>query len=187
MLLRCLHDSSSDPLRFMAAALPFTTLALQMLTMRPWFNTVLLRFKPGSATVASRPNRSAVVLYSWWIGWLRRNMGVSDTPIRPRTPTNDYEYNHGATRIDPDSATVELRFRPHPQSTTIHPDSFKRFKIVVVLSGRFPNQQDSSQFTMVLLWFTPMALRCYYESCQCILIWWIGVNRSSTGAKIVNV
>ena len=66
---------------------------------------------------------------------------VSDNPIRyerTRTPTNDHEYYHGATRNDPDPATVELRFRPRPQSNTIHPDEFKRFKLVVALSWRLP-------------------------------------------------
>ena len=32
MLLRCLHDSSTDPLRLMTAALRFTTVELRMLT-----------------------------------------------------------------------------------------------------------------------------------------------------------
>ena len=32
MLLRCLHDSSTVPVRFMAAALRFTTVELRMLT-----------------------------------------------------------------------------------------------------------------------------------------------------------
>ena len=62
---------------------------------------------------------------------------VSDNPIRyerTRTPTNDHEYYHGTTRNDPDPATVELRFRPRPQPNTIHPDEFKRFKLVVALS-----------------------------------------------------
>ena len=51
MLLRCQHDSSTDPLRLMTAALRFTTVELRMLTMPPRFDTVLVRFKP----VASRP------------------------------------------------------------------------------------------------------------------------------------
>ena len=46
MLLRCLRDSSTDPQRFMTAALRFTTVELQMLTMPPRFDTVLVRFKP---------------------------------------------------------------------------------------------------------------------------------------------
>ena len=77
----------------------------------------------GSATVASRQIRGQTVALPLrnrdQSGWIWTNRGVSDTPIR-----NDHECNHGATTIDPDSATVELRFRPRPQSTTIHPDSF---------------------------------------------------------------
>ena len=46
MLLRCPHDSSTDPLRLKTAALRFTTVELRMLTMPPRFDTVLLRFKP---------------------------------------------------------------------------------------------------------------------------------------------
>ena len=38
-----------------------------------------------------------------------------------------------ATKNEPDAATVELRFRPHPQSTTFRPECFKRFKTVVAL------------------------------------------------------
>ena len=51
MLIRCQHDSSTDPLRLITAALRFTTVELRMLTMPPRFDTVLVRFKP----VASRP------------------------------------------------------------------------------------------------------------------------------------
>ena len=96
---------------------------------------------------------------------------VSDNPIRyerTRTPTNDHEYYHGTTRNDPDPATVELRFRPRPQSNTIHPDEFKRFKLVVALSWRLPNHQESSRITTVLLGFAPMSLRCCCDSCRCI-------------------
>ena len=99
---------------------------------------------------------------------------VSDNPIRyerTRTPTNDHEYYHGTTRNDPDPATVELRFRPRPQSNTIHPDEFKRFKLVVALSWRLPNHQESSRITTVLLGFAPMYLRCCYDSCRCITTW----------------
>ena len=96
---------------------------------------------------------------------------VSDNPIRyerTRSPTNDHEYYHGTTRNDPDPATVELRFRPRPQSNTIHTDEFKRFKLVVALSWRLPNHQESSGITTVLLGFAPMSLRCCYDSCRCI-------------------
>ena len=57
ILLRCLHDSSTDPLRLITAALRFTTVELRMLTMPPRFNTVLQcsTIQASSATVASRP------------------------------------------------------------------------------------------------------------------------------------
>ena len=57
----------------------------------------------------------------------------------------------GIVKTDPDLATVELRPRPRPQSSTIHPDKFKRFKLVVALSSRFPNHHDSSRIITVLL------------------------------------
>ena len=44
--IRCLHNSSTDPLRLMTAALRFTTVELRMLTMPSRFDTVLVRFKP---------------------------------------------------------------------------------------------------------------------------------------------
>ena len=46
MLLRCLCDSSTDPLRLMSAALRFTTVVLRMLTMPPRFDRTLVQFKP---------------------------------------------------------------------------------------------------------------------------------------------
>ena len=92
---------------------------------------------------------------------------VSDNPIHhecPRTPTNDHEYYHGATRNDPDPATVELRFRPRPQSNTIHPDEFKRFKLVVALSWRLPNHQESSRTTTDL---STVLLRLIWDKISC--------------------
>ena len=72
-------------------------------------------------------------------------------------PTNVHDYTYSATKNEPDAATVELRLRPYPQSTTIHPECFKQFKIVVALLWRFPKQQDSSRITTVLR-FTPMSI-----------------------------
>ena len=72
---------------------------------------------------------------------------VSDNPIRyerPRMTTNTTTVPLGMIPIP---ATVELRFRPRPQSNTIHPDEFKWFKLVVALLWRFPNHQDSSRIT----------------------------------------
>ena len=170
MFLRCLHDSSTDILRFTTAAVRFTTVGPQMLTMRRRFDTVLVRFKP----VAPRPPPCTVfVMHRGKSVWIGMYLGVSDTAMHPdlyRTRTNYHEYTYGATRNEPDSATVELRFRSRTQSTTIRPECFKRFKIVVALSWRFPNHHDSSRITTVLLRFTPISLRCYYESCRCITI-----------------
>ena len=76
---------------------------------------------------------------------------VSDSPIRherPRMTKNDHEYYHDTTRNDPDPATVELRLRPRPQSNTIHPDEFKRFKLVVEVPespGFFTNHHGTTR------------------------------------------
>ena len=117
----------------------------------------------GSATT---PSSYCIRDESGWIGMYR----VSVIPRFTRTPTNDHEYTYGAFKNEPDSATVELRLRPRPQSTKIRPECFKRFKIVVALWWRFPNRKDSSRITKVLLRFTPMSIRCYYDSCRCITI-----------------
>ena len=80
---------------------------------------------------------------------------------------NDHEYYHGATRNDPDPATVELRFRPRPQSNTIHPDEFKQFKtrrsLVVEVAespGVFTNHHGTTRIhadlSAVLLRLMPM-------------------------------
>ena len=61
MLLRCLHDSSTDPLRLLAAALRLTTLELRMLTNA--YDAFTIRYsastiQASSATVVSRPPRN---------------------------------------------------------------------------------------------------------------------------------
>ena len=59
MLLRCLHDSSTDPLQLIMAALRFTTLELRMLTNAQDTSTIRYgdwTIQAGSATVASRPS-----------------------------------------------------------------------------------------------------------------------------------
>ena len=169
MLLRCLHDSSTVPLRLMPAALRFTPMELRML--KNAHDAAMIRYgattvQAGSATAASRSPTNVHDLDSV----MRQvNRDVSDTPVHPDSP-GMLKNGHDSTKIEPDSATVELRFRPRPQSTTIHPECFKRFKIVVALSWRYPNRQDSSRITTVLVRFMPMSLRCYYESCRCITI-----------------
>ena len=47
-------------------------------------------------------------------------------------------------KYEPGAATVELRFRPRPQSTTIQPECFKRFKTAVACRG-------GSRITKILL------------------------------------
>ena len=81
---------------------------------------------------------------------------TDDTPIKSRTPKNDDEYYHDATRNDPDPATVELQPRPRPQYNTIHPDKFKEFKLVGALYSRFLHHQDSSRIITILLRLTPV-------------------------------
>ena len=58
MLQRCQHDSSTDPLRLMTAALLFTTVELRMLTNTQDASTIRYgarTIQAGSVTVASRP------------------------------------------------------------------------------------------------------------------------------------
>ena len=119
-----------------------------MLTMRPRFDTVLVRLK---SIVPRRPIRVVFLMNRLGSGWIRAESGCQRYPDSSLMPTNGHDYTYGAATNEPDAATVELRFRPRPQSTTIHPKCFKRLKIVVALSGRFPNRQDSSRITTVLL------------------------------------
>ena len=70
---------------------------------------------------------------------------------------NDQEYTYSTTRNDTDSATIELQFRPCPQSNTTHPDEFK---LVVALLSRFPNHYGTTtshaNVSTVLLRIIPM-------------------------------
>ena len=164
MLLRCLQDSSTVPLRLMLAGLQFNTMELLML--KNAHDAVTIRYgattvQAGSATTASGSHTN---VHDLAVVMRQVNRDVSDTPIHPdspRTPKNGHDSTHGAAKIEPDSATVELQFSPRPQSTMIHPECFKRFKIVVALSGRFPNRQDLPRIITVLLQFMPISLRCY--------------------------
>ena len=154
MLLRSLQDSSTIPLRLMPAALRFIPVELRLLKNAhdvTWIRHGATTVVGGSATAASR---SPTNVHDLAVVMRQVNRDVSDTPPEsPRFTPNAQEwprFHHGATKIEPDSATVELRFRPRPQSTTIHPECFKRVKIVVALSWRFPNHQDSPRITTVL-------------------------------------
>ena len=74
-----------------------------MLTMRPRFDTVLVRFKP----VAPRPPpRTVFVMSRGESGWIGMNRGVSDTPIHPDVPKRP--------RMITNTPTVTLRMSPIP-------------------------------------------------------------------------
>ena len=168
-LLQCLQNSSTVPLRLMPAAIRFTPMELRMLknahdafTIRYGATTV----QAGSATAVSRSPTNVKDLAVLVTG----ESGCQLYPDSSQTLKNGHNSTHGAAKNEPDPATVELRFRPRPQSTTTHPECFKRFKIVVALPGRFPNRQDSPRIITVLLRFMPMSLRCYYKSCRCATI-----------------
>ena len=61
MLLPCLRDSPTDPLRFMMAELRFTAVELGMLRMCPPFDMVLALFK----LVAQGPPLCTVFVMNW--------------------------------------------------------------------------------------------------------------------------
>ena len=169
MLLQRLQGSTTAPLRLMLAALQFTQIKLRML--KNAHNAAMIRYgattvQAGSAMAASG---SPTNVHNLAVFIRQVNWNVSNTPIHPNsscTLKNGHDSTHGATKNEPDPATVELRFRPHPQSTTIHPECFKRFKIVVALPRRFRNCQESPKIITVLLWFMQL-LRYYYGSCRC--------------------
>ena len=151
-----------------------------MLTMRPRFATVLVWFRP----VVPRHSPHAVFLMnrdeSEWIG-----MSVIPRFIPSSHGWPGLHLPH--LKYEPGAATVELRFRPRPQSTTIQPECFKRFKTAVACRG-------GSRITKILL----ELLQYFYDSRRCLYgaatnytdasrFDQSGVNLSSRGAKIVNV
>ena len=67
--------------------------------------------------------------------------------VIPRFISNAYEWPRlylPHLKYEPGAATIELRFGPRPQSTTIRPECFKRFKTVVACRG-------GSRITKILL------------------------------------
>ena len=99
-----------------------------MLTMRPRFATVQVCLRP----VVPRQYPHAVFLIirdeSEWIGM----------SVIPRFIPNAHEWPRlhlPHLKYEPGAATVELRFRPRPQSTTIQSECFKRFKTAVACRG----------------------------------------------------
>ena len=88
-----------------------------MFTMRPRFATVLVWLRP----VVPRHSPHAVFLMnrdeSEWIGMSVIPRIIPNAREWPRLHLPHLKYEPGA-------ATVELRFRPRPQSTTIQPECF---------------------------------------------------------------
>ena len=158
----------------------FTTVELRILTMRPRFAIVLVWFRP----VVPRHVPNAVFLMNRdeleWIGM----------SVIPRFIPNAHEWpllHLPHLKYEPGAATVELRLRPRPQSTTIQPECFKRVKTTVACRGGF-------RITKIFL----ELLQYYYDSRRCLFgaatnhtnasrFDKSGVNLSSRGAKIVNV
>ena len=151
-----------------------------MLTMRPRFATVLVWFRP----VVPRHSPHAVFLMD------RDESESIGMSVIPRFIPNDHEWPRlhlPHLKYEPGAATVELLLRPRPQSTTIQPKCFKRFKTAVACRG-------GSRITKILL----ELLQYYYDSRRCLYgvatnhtdasrFDKSGMNRSSRGAKIVNM
>ena len=117
---------------------------------------------------------------SEWIGMSVIPRFIPNAHEWPRLHLPHLEY-------EPDAATVELRFRPRPQSNTIQSECLKRFKTAVACRG-------GSRITKILL----ELLQYYYDSRRCLYgaatnhtdasrFDKSGLNLRSRGAKIVNV
>ena len=123
-----------------------------MLTMRPRFAIVLVWFRP----VVPRHSPHAVFFMnhdeSEWIGLSVVSLFTQNAHKWPRLHLPHFKYEPGA-------ATVELRFRPSPQSTTIQPECFNRFKTDLACRG-------GSRITRILL----ELLQYYYDSRRCLYV-----------------
>ena len=117
---------------------------------------------------------------SGWIGMSVIPRFIPNAHEWPRLHLPHLKYERNA-------ATVELRFRPRPQSTTIQPECYKRFKTAVACRG-------DSRITQILL----ELLQYYYDSRRYIYgaatnqtdalrFDKSGVHLSSRGTKIENV
>ena len=121
-----------------------------MLTMRPRFATVLVWFRP----VVKRHSPNAVFLMNRNESeWIRMSVISRFIPNAHDWPRLDLPH----LKYEPGAATVELRFRPRPQSTTIQPECFKRFKAAVACRG-------GSRITKILLELQ----QYYYDSRRCL-------------------
>ena len=137
----------------------------RMLTMRRRCDTVLVRFQP----VATRPPPR--------IEFVMNRVDLDESgcqwyPDSPRTPMNDHEYTYmyGATKNEPSFATVELRFRPRPQST---PNVLKKLKT----SNVFPsfivcsNRNRSAALVRNLFSYNSQFVEKINHSCCALVIW----------------
>ena len=100
----------------------------------------------GSATTFSS---CCILDESEWIG----------ISVIPRFIPNAHEWQRlhlPHLKYEPGATTVELRFRPRPQSNTIQPECVKRFKTAVACRG--------SRITKILL----ELLQYYYDSRRCL-------------------
>ena len=121
-----------------------------MLTMRPRFATVLVWYRP----VVPRHSPHAVFLMN-----RDESEGIGMSVI-PRFILNAHDWSRlhlPHLKYEPGASTVELRFRPRPQSTPIQPECFKRFKTAVACRG-------GSRITKILL----ELLQYYYNSRRCL-------------------
>ena len=99
------HDAPTASARFIygsttihdGPALRFTTVELRMLTMRPRYDTVLVRLKP---VEPQHPPRAVFLMNQSGSGL---NRGVSDAPIHPECP-----------RMATITPTVPLKMSPMP-------------------------------------------------------------------------
>ena len=103
MLLRCLCNSSTDPLRLMTAALRFTTVELRMLMM-PLYNRTLVRFTTShesarfSCCHATVPwGRGGTLIFSSYV--LHRKLGPSIYRSPPPPPPKKKNRNFKKPKI----------------------------------------------------------------------------------------
>ena len=120
--------------------------------MRLRFATVLVWFR----TVVPRHSHHAVFLMNHdESGWIRMSVISRFTPNAHKWPRLHLPH----LKYEPGAATVELRFRPSPQSTTIQPECFNRFKTALACHG-------GSRITRILL----ELLQYYYDSRRCLYV-----------------
>ena len=95
----------------------------------------------------------------------------------PRLATISHEYSYGVCTNKHDSATVALRIRPRPITTTIRHECFKQFKTSVALPWSFG--PESSRFTTIRHGSTTN----HHGTPRYTTILQIVANRSGTVAK----